>query len=160
MRPAPTHTRGRSYYVPEALDVRYVSKPLLNSDRLNDRSVLTAAAQHALNPARFERPVTRPGNVSIVSVPAGRETTKLPLSQISQSMTGYPPIAVAAGSNTHRQLWPKFGRSPHLRCILTRVALRSNRRPFQMSAMRMKLPVVAQLATDRSWPVARVQLNA
>jgi hypothetical protein len=41
-----------------------------------------------------------------VSVLAGQEIRKLPLSQISQSMTGYPPIAVTAGSNLHRPLRP------------------------------------------------------
>jgi len=41
---------------------------------------------------------------SSVSVPAGPEITKLPLSQISQSMSAYRPTAAVIGPNPHRPL--------------------------------------------------------
>ena len=39
-----------------------------------------------------------------MSVPAGPEITKLPLSQISQSMSAYRPTAAVIGPNPHRPL--------------------------------------------------------
>jgi len=41
---------------------------------------------------------------SFVSVPAGPEITKLPLSQISRSMSAYRPTAAVIGPNPHRPL--------------------------------------------------------
>ena len=41
--------------------------------------------------------------------PAGRQIRKLPLSLISQSMTGTGPIAVAAGPDAQRPLRPRNG---------------------------------------------------
>ena len=54
MRPAPTHTRGRSYCVPEELDVRYVSIPAIRPD---------SPVKHS------DTPVIVPGNVSCGSTP-------------------------------------------------------------------------------------------
>jgi len=82
-----------------------------------------------------------------VSCPAGREITKLPLSQISQSMTGYPPIAVAAGSNPHRQLWLSNDGRPS-----TSVHRRLQRRelPSQQSVPVTDLPLTGGRLTGSS----------
>ena len=109
------------------------------------RSVPTAAARHELNPVRFERPVTRSGNVAIVSVAAGQKFTKLPLSQISQFMSGYRPTAAIVGPNLHRQLWPRSVNWPSS-------SLRKYSSRWDGFGQR--------LATGRSWVTARIRRRA
>ena len=58
--------------------------------------VPTAVARHDLNPVRFERPVTRPVSVSIVSVPAVRRWSGLRPAEPRMTAPAY----VSSGSVT------------------------------------------------------------
>ena len=99
----------------------------------NVSSVPTAAARHALNPVRFERPVTPPGSVSIVSVAAAQEIRKLTLSQICRPTPANQPIAVVARPEPERPLRPKFGRSPSTPSTSVHRRLRRRGLPSQQS---------------------------
>ena len=109
-----------------------------------------------LGPAgtQFLTLATAPGNVRNVSCPVDQEIRKLPPSQISQSMTGYPPIAVAAGPNPHRQLWLSNDGRPS-----TSVHRRLQRRelPSQQSVPVTKPSLTGRDLTGRSGSPAYIR---
>jgi hypothetical protein len=81
-----------------------------------DRFVPYPATRKALDVKRSDTLATKPGDGRCVSVAADQEVRKLPLSQISQSMSGYRPTAAVIRPNPHRPLRPTCCQWPGALC--------------------------------------------
>ena len=109
-----------------------------------DRFVPYPATRKALDVKRSDTLATKPGDGRCVSFPAGRQIRKLPLSQISQSMTGNQPVAVVSGPDPKRLLRPSSRPSPSTPSTSVHRRLRRRGLPSQQSA-----PVTDRSLTGR-----------